>query len=198
MIVVMLSNVFQVTKYDPADRDEHGRYVGVQDVYSDHGHVEAAYLAAVAAFAEDVGVSDLTIREPEVAGFVNFGVEAPIDGFGLAGLFPLDLIGYTTAPKCRSPSRWNSYEQCFVTMVPGADSRWMTDSSSMSGTTSTCTSAQLRRALWPHMTKRYCSPSPDAARDRAPPTGGPASASHNARAVGHRAVGGNTDAPSVA
>jgi hypothetical protein len=85
---------YRVTKYDPADRDERGRYIGAEDVRSDHGSVEAAYLAAVAAFAEDSGVTTLLIREPEVAGMVNFGVEPTIDGHGLAGLFPPDLAGY--------------------------------------------------------------------------------------------------------
>ncbi|WP_327109186.1 RNA-binding protein [Nonomuraea glycinis] len=87
-------HIYRVTKYDPADRDEQGRYVGPEDVYSDHGPVEAAYLASVAAFAEDTGITHLTIREPEVTDFVNFGVEPPIDGHGLAGLFPPDLTGY--------------------------------------------------------------------------------------------------------
>ncbi|MEV0316778.1 RNA-binding protein [Nonomuraea fuscirosea] len=87
-------HVYRVTKYDPADRDAAGRYVGPEDVYSDHGAVEAAYLASVAAFAEETGITHLAIREPEVAGFVNFGVEPPIDGHGLAGLFPPDLTGY--------------------------------------------------------------------------------------------------------
>ncbi|MGY3338111.1 hypothetical protein ACVW0K_004210 [Streptomyces filamentosus] len=49
------SFVHRVTKYDPADRDEHGRYTGPEDTLSDHGPVEAAYLAAVAAFAEAPG-----------------------------------------------------------------------------------------------------------------------------------------------
>lgn len=85
---------YRVTKYDPADRDERGRYVGAADIYSDHGPVEAAYLAAVADFAHDSGVTALSIREPCVAGFVNFGVEPTVDGHGLAGLFPPDLSGY--------------------------------------------------------------------------------------------------------
>ncbi|GGT82672.1 RNA-binding protein [Actinomadura citrea] len=90
----MLPHVYRVTKYDPADRDERGHYVGGEDSMSDHGPVEAAYLAAVAAFAHDAGVERLDIREPEVAGLANFGLEAPVDGYGLAGLFPPDLSGY--------------------------------------------------------------------------------------------------------
>ncbi|MFB6550762.1 hypothetical protein [Streptomyces sp. NPDC056405] len=36
----------------------------------------------------------LEIRGPEVTGFVNSGLEAPVVGHGLAGLFPPDLTGY--------------------------------------------------------------------------------------------------------
>ncbi|WP_232320677.1 RNA-binding protein [Herbidospora daliensis] len=96
-------HVHQITKYDPADRDEHGHYAGPENVYSDHGPVEAAYLAAVAAFAQEAGVTRLTIREPAVAGFVNFGVEAPIEGHGLAGLFPPDLTGYHDGAQVSVP-----------------------------------------------------------------------------------------------
>ena len=39
----VLPHVYQVTKYDPADRDEHGQYVGAQEVTSDRGEYEAAY-----------------------------------------------------------------------------------------------------------------------------------------------------------
>ncbi|MEV0347579.1 RNA-binding protein [Nonomuraea sp. NPDC050680] len=86
--------VYRVTKYDPADRNEAGHYDGPENVDSDHGPVEAAYLASVAAFAEEAGITHLTIRDPEVSGFVNFGADSPIDGHGLAGLFPPDLTGY--------------------------------------------------------------------------------------------------------
>ncbi|WP_344177255.1 hypothetical protein, partial [Kribbella lupini] len=89
-----LPYVYKVTKYDPIDWNEQGRYVGPEDERSDHGPKEAAYLAAVAAFAEDSGITELSIREPEVAGFVNFGLEVPIEGHGLAGLFAPDLSDY--------------------------------------------------------------------------------------------------------
>lgn len=90
----MLEYVFQVTKYDPEDRDERGHYVGAEDIVSDHGPVEAAYLAAVAEFAADTGVERLIIREPGTAAFVNFGLEPPVPGNGLAGLFPDGMAGY--------------------------------------------------------------------------------------------------------
>ncbi|MGJ5748752.1 small subunit ribosomal protein S1 [Streptomyces puniciscabiei] len=90
----MLPYVYRVTKYDLADRDEHGHYTGAQPVTSDRGPVEAAYLQAVAAFAEESGVDRLAIREPQIGGFAHFGLEPPVDGYGLAGLFPAGLAGF--------------------------------------------------------------------------------------------------------
>ncbi|MFD3442663.1 S1 RNA-binding domain-containing protein [Streptomyces sp. NPDC058685] len=90
----VLPYVYRVTKYDPADRDEHGYYTGSEDTGSDHGSVEAAYLAAVAAFAEDSAVQYLAIREPLISVPVHFGLEPPIDGYGLAGHFAPDLTGF--------------------------------------------------------------------------------------------------------
>jgi len=90
----VLPFVYRVTKYDPADRDERGNYIGAEDTVSDHGPVEAAYLQAVAAFAEDTGIDHLAIREPAIAGFVHFGLEPTVEGHGLAGLFPPDLAGF--------------------------------------------------------------------------------------------------------
>ncbi|MFJ6729016.1 RNA-binding protein [Streptomyces sp. NPDC091281] len=84
----------RISKYDPADRDGHGHYLGAEDTVSDRGPVEAAYLAAIAAFAADAGADRLEIREPAVGGSVPFGPETPVDGHGLAGLFPPDLSGY--------------------------------------------------------------------------------------------------------
>lgn len=86
--------VHRITKYDPADRDEHGSYRGAEDTVSDHGAVEAAYLAAVSAFAKAAGVDRLEIREPSVTGFVHFGAQPTVEGHGLGGLFPADLAGY--------------------------------------------------------------------------------------------------------
>ncbi len=91
---VQLPYVYRVTKYDPADRDEHGYYTGSEDTVSDHGEVEASYLQAVAAFAEDTGVDHLAVREPQVPSLAHFGAEPPVDGFGLAGLFPAGPTGF--------------------------------------------------------------------------------------------------------
>ncbi|MFG1942173.1 RNA-binding protein [Nonomuraea sp. NPDC048826] len=63
-------------------------------MHSDHGPVEDAYLASVAAFAEETGITHLTIREPGMTGFVHFGAAPPIEGHGLTRLFPPDLTGY--------------------------------------------------------------------------------------------------------
>jgi small subunit ribosomal protein S1 len=90
----VLPHVYRVTKYDPADRDERGSYVGPEPTVSDHGPVEAAYLQAVAAFAEDTGVTQLAIREPQLASPVGFGIEPAVESHGLAGLFPSDLTGF--------------------------------------------------------------------------------------------------------
>ncbi|MER7913074.1 S1 RNA-binding domain-containing protein [Streptomyces sp. NPDC096068] len=90
----MPSFTYRITKYDPADRDEHGSYAGGEDTVSDHGPVEAAYLAAVAAFAGAAGVDHLDVREPQVAGPVSFGREPAVEGDGLAGLFPPGLEGF--------------------------------------------------------------------------------------------------------
>ncbi|SNS84255.1 RNA-binding protein [Actinacidiphila glaucinigra] len=91
---MQLPYVYRVTKYDPADRDAHGYYTGSEDTVSDHGEVEASYLQAVAAFARDAGVDHLAVREPQVPSFVYFGMEPPVDGFGLDGLFPAGPAGF--------------------------------------------------------------------------------------------------------
>ncbi|MEV7690378.1 S1 RNA-binding domain-containing protein [Streptomyces bungoensis] len=90
----MLPYVYQVTRCDRADRDQHGHYAGAEPATSDHGPVEAAHLQAVAAFAAETGVDQLAIREPRIGGFVHFGLEPPVDGHGLADLFPADLTGF--------------------------------------------------------------------------------------------------------
>ncbi|MCX4580381.1 RNA-binding protein [Streptomyces sp. NBC_01571] len=95
--------VHRITKYDPADRDERGHYTGAEDTVSDHGPVEAAYLAAVAAFADASGIDRLEIREPAVTGFANFGAEPPVEGHGLGLLFPADLTGYHDGAEVSLP-----------------------------------------------------------------------------------------------
>ncbi|MFJ8045543.1 RNA-binding protein [Kitasatospora sp. NPDC096147] len=79
--------VYRVTKYDPADRNERGYYVGTLDSACDEGPIEAAYLEALAAFARAAGVERLTVREPELGGSVHFGLGPRLPGGGLADLF---------------------------------------------------------------------------------------------------------------
>ncbi|MEU3051466.1 S1 RNA-binding domain-containing protein [Streptomyces sp. NPDC006984] len=91
----VLPYVYRVTKYDPADRDEHGHYTGAEDTVSDHGQVEGAYLQAIEAFASDTGVEHLAVREPHLpVPFVSFGLEPPMDDFELGGLFPTGPDGF--------------------------------------------------------------------------------------------------------
>jgi hypothetical protein len=89
-----LPYVYSVTKYDPADWNDEGRYIGPQDEASDHGPLEAAYLSAAAAFADESGIQQLAVRDPGVRAPVNFHLEAPIEGDGLIGLFAADLSDY--------------------------------------------------------------------------------------------------------
>jgi small subunit ribosomal protein S1 len=84
----VLTYVYRVTKYDPADRDEHGHYTGTENTASDHGEFEAAYLQAVAEFAGDCAIYHLVVREPGVPSLARFGAEPTMDGFGLDALFP--------------------------------------------------------------------------------------------------------------
>ena len=86
--------VYRITKYDPADRDEHGSYIGAEEPTSDHGPVESAYLQAVGAFAAAAGIDHLAIREPQITSPVPFGLDSAIEGHGLEGLFPPDLSGF--------------------------------------------------------------------------------------------------------
>ncbi|MET9657539.1 hypothetical protein [Streptomyces sp. NPDC006510] len=76
----MLPHVYRITKYDPADRGQHGHYIGAESAISDQGPVEAAYLMAVAAFAEDTGFDQLAIHGPEIGGYARFGPEPAADG----------------------------------------------------------------------------------------------------------------------
>ncbi|MGW3403005.1 S1 RNA-binding domain-containing protein [Streptomyces zhihengii] len=90
----MLPSTYRVTMYDPAHRDEHGRYNGPLEPVSDHGEREAAHLRAIEAFAVDAGVEWLHVREPMVPSFVHFGVEPLVEGFGLDGLIPGGVRGF--------------------------------------------------------------------------------------------------------
>ncbi|MFI5529425.1 RNA-binding protein [Kitasatospora sp. NPDC051853] len=78
--------VHRVTKYDPADRDENGWYVGPLDVDCDEGPIEAAYLETAAAFARAAGVERLTVRDPGGTAVDDWSGPAA-ERTGAAGLF---------------------------------------------------------------------------------------------------------------
>src|SRR5690606_28140095 len=63
---VQLPFSYQVTKYDPATRTRDADGVVRWAERPDDGSIEAAYLAAIAAFAGELGVERLTIRDPEL------------------------------------------------------------------------------------------------------------------------------------
>ncbi|MEV0990678.1 S1 RNA-binding domain-containing protein [Streptomyces sp. NPDC049949] len=91
----VLPHVYRITKYDPVDRDQSGHYTGTEEPHSDEGPVEAAYVQAVAAFAEETGIDRLAVREPRVAaGFAGFGAQPAVESQGLGGLFPTGHAGY--------------------------------------------------------------------------------------------------------
>ncbi|MEU7024363.1 RNA-binding protein [Streptomyces sp. NPDC046203] len=97
------SFVHRITKYAPADRDERGHYTGTEEAVSDHGPLEAAYPAAIAAFAEASGVGRLEIRDPVVATEPHFGRGPQAEGYGLGGLFPADLTGFHDGAEISLP-----------------------------------------------------------------------------------------------
>ena len=84
----MPPHVHRITKYDPAHRDRQGRYTGPEDTDSDRGPLEAAYLEAVAAFAEESGVGFLSVREP------GLGPEPAADALGSADLYLGGTAGF--------------------------------------------------------------------------------------------------------
>lgn len=100
-----LSWTYRITQYDPADRDESGCYTGDVEAKSDEGPLEAAYLDAVEAFARELGVTHLEVRDPN-----GWNPESPagdreaIDpavagafGEGLAGYFDGAVVDITTS-----------------------------------------------------------------------------------------------------
>jgi small subunit ribosomal protein S1 len=77
------------------DGSAHRRhYTGTEDTASDHGEIEAAYLQAVLAFAVEAGVDRLSVREPQVSSLAHFGLDRPLEHFGLEGLFSTGLAGF--------------------------------------------------------------------------------------------------------
>ncbi|MER7408453.1 RNA-binding protein [Streptomyces sp. NPDC000070] len=86
----------------PGTDGRYAPYQGFKSLAVEHVR-GAAYLAAIAAFAEASDIDRLEIREPAVTGFVHFGVEPPVEGNGLGGLFPPDLTGYHDGAEVSLP-----------------------------------------------------------------------------------------------
>ena len=86
--------VYRITPYDPAEPDAVADGDRTFVAYDSRERVAAACVAAVAGFALDAGVEQLTIDNPMTEGFFSFSVRAGSGGHGLAGLFPHDGVGY--------------------------------------------------------------------------------------------------------
>ncbi|MFF5970829.1 RNA-binding protein [Streptomyces sp. NPDC012769] len=113
--------VHRITKYDPADRDARGSYIGAEDTVSDHGPVEAAYLAAIAAFTEASGIDRLEIREPAATGVVYVGsdrlcAEAVVATREL-GLFPEPMTVSPYAAELEEPEVTEAADEEFWARV---------------------------------------------------------------------------------
>lgn len=88
----MLPYAYQVAQYDPRDY-ENGTYVGPLDSDTDEGPREAAYLTAMQAFADELGVTHLAVRAPRFLG-PNPDAVPLAPGGVMARLFGTDLAGY--------------------------------------------------------------------------------------------------------
>ncbi|MGW0093841.1 hypothetical protein ACWDWS_33220 [Streptomyces sp. NPDC003328] len=96
--------VHRITKYDPADPDEHGSYRGAEEAVSDHEPVEAGYLEPISALAEAAGIDRLEIRELSVAGSSTSVLSRRSRGTVSAG--SSRLTSPATMRGRRSPWRW--------------------------------------------------------------------------------------------
>jgi len=129
--VVSLRHTYRITQYDPADRDEGGAYIGAVDCVSDEGLLEAAYLDAVDAFAREVGVTHLTIRDPQVANTPDDAAYGPDDalvqcfGAGLEGVYDGAVVDIAvTRLIVRGMLRQGAARNRQSTAGPMANSLW--------------------------------------------------------------------------
>lgn len=65
---MQLPYTYRVTQYDPRDWDETGRYTGDRAWSSAEGPSEDAHLAAVRWFADELGLTRFTVRDPVTEG----------------------------------------------------------------------------------------------------------------------------------
>ena len=90
----MLPFVYRVTPYDPAEQDTAVDRSITRIPFDSRERVASAFVAAVAGFALDAGVSHVTLDNPMMEGFFSFSVRTGRGGRGLAGLFPHGNVGY--------------------------------------------------------------------------------------------------------
>ncbi|MFC8536659.1 S1 RNA-binding domain-containing protein [Streptomyces sp. NPDC057249] len=90
----MAPMVYRITPYDPADLDPGAGADSTCIAYDSREGVAAACVAAVAGFALDAAVGQVTIDNPMAEGFFSFSVLAGRGGNGLSGLFPHDSVGF--------------------------------------------------------------------------------------------------------
>ncbi|WP_329562010.1 S1 RNA-binding domain-containing protein [Kitasatospora sp. NBC_01266] len=86
--------MYRITPYDPADIDAAAGAGSTSIAYDSQERVAAACVAAVAGFALDAAVEQVTIDNPMAEGFFSFSVHAGSGGHGLSGLFPYDGVGF--------------------------------------------------------------------------------------------------------
>ncbi|MEU8948643.1 hypothetical protein [Streptomyces sp. NPDC048489] len=85
---------YRITPYDPADLDAAAGGDSTLIAHDMREHMAAACIAAVAGFALDATVEQLTIDNPMAEGFFSFSVFAGRGGHGLSGLFPYGNVGF--------------------------------------------------------------------------------------------------------
>jgi small subunit ribosomal protein S1 len=74
--------VYRITPYDPADLDAAAGGGSTSIAYDSRERVAAACVAAVAGFALDAAVEQVTIDNPMAEGFFSFSVYAGRGGTG--------------------------------------------------------------------------------------------------------------------
>lgn len=86
--------VYHITPHHPAEFDAAAGADSTFIAYDTRERVAAACVAAVAGFALDDAVEQVTIDNPMTEGFFSFSVLAGKGGHGLSGLFPHDGAGF--------------------------------------------------------------------------------------------------------
>ncbi|MFF8772463.1 S1 RNA-binding domain-containing protein [Kitasatospora sp. NPDC015120] len=86
--------MYRLTPHDPAGFEAAAGGGRPSLAYESRERVAAACVAAVAGFALDAAVEEVTIDNPMTEGFFSFSVHAGSGGHGLSGLFPYGGVGF--------------------------------------------------------------------------------------------------------